>query len=124
MSQTFAIPLGEAWPPFLGQAAARDLDEAAAAVAGLERARVEFLRQGLRYVDLTLAAVEKTPPELDWGFSDATRGNANATWSRSNRTSCPPASGSATTTKTAVLCRCAKCAAKQYITEQGAQDEC
>jgi len=57
-----------AYPPALREACRRDLDEAAEAVEGRERERVEFLKQGLRYVDLTVSAVEKTIPLFDAGW--------------------------------------------------------
>ncbi len=60
-----------AYPLALREACHRDLEEATAAVRGRERERVEFLRQGLRYVDLTVTAVAKTIPmfEAGWKFS-------------------------------------------------------
>lgn len=60
--------IAEAYPVALRRAVAADLREAAALVSGAERARVEFLQVGLRYIDLTLDAVEATLPLLDGGW--------------------------------------------------------
>jgi hypothetical protein len=63
--------VAETYPKELRQAARRDLDEAAGTAQSMDRARVEFLRKGLQYVELTLLAVERTIPLLEqgWKFS-------------------------------------------------------
>ncbi|MFB3826609.1 MAG: DUF4838 domain-containing protein [Bryobacteraceae bacterium] len=63
--------VAEAYPPALRDACRRDLEAAAAAVQGRERERVEFLKQGFQYVDLTVRAIEKTIPliEAGWRFT-------------------------------------------------------
>jgi len=46
----------------------KDIDEALSLASGKERRRVEFIERGLRYVDLTLDAVEKTIPLVRAGW--------------------------------------------------------
>ena len=48
------------YPSELREACRRDLEEARAAVEGVERRRVEFIAEGLRYFELTMDAVDKT----------------------------------------------------------------
>jgi hypothetical protein len=57
--------VAEAFPPELREACQRDLDQAARLAQGPEQPRVEFLRGGLKYVELTISAIERTiPPTL------------------------------------------------------------
>lgn len=62
--------VAEPYPPQLVAACWRDLDEAAAMAQGRERERVAFLKQGLRYVDITVTAIDLTIPlfEAGWKF--------------------------------------------------------
>jgi hypothetical protein len=72
--------VADAYPPAVRDACRRDLEEATAAVQGRERERVEFLKQGFRYVDLTVSAIEKTIPLFDsgWRFTPKMAAPANA----------------------------------------------
>ena len=60
--------VAEAFPPELREACQRDLDQAARLAQGPEQPRVEFLRGGLKYVELTISAIERTIPLLDAGW--------------------------------------------------------
>jgi hypothetical protein len=63
----------DAYPESLLAQCRKDLDEASRLVSGREKERVEFLRRGLRYVDLTVEAARKTLPLLEsgWRFAPA-----------------------------------------------------
>jgi hypothetical protein len=56
------------YPHELREACARDLDEAWRATTGDDRRRVEFVRDGFRYFELTMAATEATLPMLQAGW--------------------------------------------------------
>jgi hypothetical protein len=60
--------VAEAYPADLRAAGAKDLEEAAAKVQGAELERVRFLQRGLRYVDLTVMAIDRTLPLFDAGW--------------------------------------------------------
>lgn len=70
----------EAYPPPFLKHCREDLDQARRAVDGEERERVAFLERGLRYTELTLAAVEQTLPLLEagWKFGRAVSAPSNA----------------------------------------------
>jgi hypothetical protein len=72
--------VAEAYPKELRAACARDLAEAATVATGRERDRVEFLRRGLHYVDLTVTAIDRTLPLFDagWKLDKAITPPANA----------------------------------------------
>jgi hypothetical protein len=61
------------YPASLREACRKDLEEAAGLAEGADRERVEFLRRGFRYVEMTLDAVEKglALMESGWDLSGA-----------------------------------------------------
>jgi hypothetical protein len=63
--------VAEAYPPEFRAACRADLEEAYGLASGVARERVQFLQKGLEYVDLTVAAVEKTLPlfQAGWKFA-------------------------------------------------------
>lgn len=65
--------VAEAYPPEFRAACRRDLEEAYRLASGTARERVQFLQRGLEYVDLTVAAIEKTLPmfHAGWKFTPA-----------------------------------------------------
>lgn len=58
----------EAYPPSFLKLCREDLEKVRRAVDGEERERMVFLEKGLRYTELTLAAVEQTLPLLEAGW--------------------------------------------------------
>jgi hypothetical protein len=60
--------VAEAWPPEFRAACRADLDEAYRSCEGIERERVQFLERGLKYLDLTLDAVDATIPLFPAGW--------------------------------------------------------
>jgi hypothetical protein len=63
------------YPRELREACERDLEEALRAAQGEHRRRVEFVRDGFRYLELTMAATETTFPLLQAGWRPADGAN-------------------------------------------------
>src|SRR5579872_34973 len=63
--------VAEAYPPQFRASCRGDLDDAYRLSYGIERERVRFLQKGLKYVDLTVSAIEETLPlfRAGWTFS-------------------------------------------------------
>jgi hypothetical protein len=65
--------VAEAYPPDFRAACRADLEEAYRLASGIEKERVQFLQKGLEYVELTVAAIDKTLPlfQAGWKFAPA-----------------------------------------------------
>lgn len=70
------------YPPELREACRRDLDEALEMAGGDYKRRVEFVRDGFRYFELTINAAEATYPLLQagWKLSQQIQAPADADW--------------------------------------------